>query len=450
MPAYQITQHIRYGLTPLPFGTFATEGSNVVYAGDVRRHWASGAINRKKGNKMLILTSKKDYKNLDLKLKEEINNYLAFIIEKCPFYRKEFKNIKPTIDTFYELPLTYDYELMEDPKSFIGLEDRIIQLCSTGGTYGKRKIIFRTNEDIEKSIEIATKMFKACDIKSADRIAILQPFDLWNIGHIALRVFQKIGALSCPIGLSGTDEFILWLLSEMQCNVIYTTPSKAVHLAELSREKEINSKIDIEKVLCAGEPILPIHRQKLKEIWNAEIYGIYGSEETDGIGAECKMHDGYHIFDDYLILEILNPKTLKPAEGNRGVLAVTKLDYTGTILIRYLLGDLAELITEKCSCGISSPKIKIFGRIKETLWLYDGLKVPITSIEDAIKSVIGYLPIYQVIIEHESGKDRLTFVINSEPSKELENKFMEAIISSTQELEETFHLEKKVSLNCIH
>ncbi len=80
---------------------------------------------------------------------------------------------------------------------------------------------------------------------------------------------------------------------------------------------------------------------------------------------------------------------------------------------------------------------------------HDGLKVPITSIEDAIKSVIGYLPIYQVIIEHESGKDRLTFVINSEPSKELENKFMEAIISSTQELEETFHLEKKIEVNIV-
>ncbi|MCD6492917.1 MAG: phenylacetate--CoA ligase family protein [Archaeoglobaceae archaeon] len=398
---------------------------------------------------MLILTSKKDYKNIETKLKEEINSYLAFITENSPFYRDKFKNIKPMIDTFYELPLTYDYELMDDPKSFIGLENGIIQLCSTGGTYGKRKLIFRTNEDLEKSIETAIKMFKACGISSNDKIAILQPFDLWNIGHIALRAFQKIGALSCPIGLSGTDEFILWLLNEMQCNVVYTTPSKAVHLAEISKEKKIFSKINVEKVLCAGEPILPVHRQKLKELWNADIYGIYGSEETDGIGAECKMHDGYHIFDEHLILELLDPKTLKPAESNKGVLVVTKLGYTGTILIRYLLGDLVEVVTEKCSCDISSPKIKIFGRIKETLWLYDGLKVPITSIEDAIKSVVGYLPIYQVIIEHESGKDRLTFVINSEPSKELENKFMEAIISSTQELEETFHLEKKIEVNIV-
>jgi len=396
---------------------------------------------------MLILKSVEDYRKIHSSLKDKINNYLAFVIKECPFYRDKFKNIKPIIETFYELPLTYDYELMDYPKSFIGLSDKIIQLSSSGGTYSKRKLIFRTNDDIEKSIETAIKMFKACGIDYNDKVAILQPFDLWNIGHIALRAFQKIGALSHPVGLSGTDEFILWLLSEMQCNIVYTTPSKAIHLAELSKEKGMISKINIEEVLCAGEPILPIHREKLKDLWNAEIFGIYGSEETDGIGAECKLHDGYHIFDDYLILEILNPKTLKPAESNKGVLAVTKLEYTGTILIRYLLGDVVEIITEKCSCGISSPKIKIYGRIKETLWLYDGLKVPITSIEDAIRSVVGYLPIYQLIIEHDRGKDKLTFIINSKPSKELENKLMEVIISSTQELEETFHLERKIEIS---
>jgi hypothetical protein len=39
-PDEQITQHMRTGLRPCPFGTLLPFGRNVVYAGNVRLHFA--------------------------------------------------------------------------------------------------------------------------------------------------------------------------------------------------------------------------------------------------------------------------------------------------------------------------------------------------------------------------------------------------------------------------
>ena len=395
---------------------------------------------------MVVLIAREDYSAIEPALQAEIDNYIR-LAEHAPFYRTKLGNRKITTETFYNVPLTYDHELMDDYEDFVACPDRVVQVSVSGGTYGKRKFIFRTREDIEKSVAVAAEMFLACGVKRGDKVAILQPFDLWNIGHIALRALQEIGALSCPLGLSATDEDVLQFLRDLECNVIYATPSRALRLAELSQQKGCGRDIRVTKALCAGEPISPAHREVLRDFWNAEIYGIYGSEETDGLAAECKVHRGYHLFDNSLILEILDPQSLQPAEKNSGVSVVTKLGYTGTVLIRYLLGDIVEIETEPCPCGLSSPRITVHGRMKETLWLYDGVKLPLTSVEDAIRAVLGYLPVYQIVREGTAGRDNLlVIIISRQRAAGLEKQIEKALIDSTQEIHEAFNFERNLNV----
>ena len=220
-----------------------------------------------------------------------------------------------------------------------------------------------------------------------------------------------MGVLSLPIGSLPIDDKIIELINFSKANVIYCTPSKAVTIARASREA--GRKLAIEKVLCAGEPIVPAQRQLIKEIFGADIYGIYGSEETDGIGSECNQHNGYHIFDNGLLIEILDPETFSPAEKNEGAMAVTKLDSTGTILVRYLLGDKAKIITEKCSCGAQENRVIPMGRLQETLFLYNATKVSVDTIEEMLNSVLGKIPQYQIEITQNSAHDRIKFKIDA-------------------------------------
>ena len=384
---------------------------------------------------MILLTSKKDYKNIKLKLGNNLVSYLKFAMHSVPFYFK-FKNKLKNINyrNFFKFPITYDQDLLNNPFSLVAKNSQIVQLASSGGTYGKRKLIFRTNNDIKRSIETAISMFLCGGINPKDKIAILQPFDLWNIGHIALLTFREIGALSIPIGLSIDNETILDVLTMTQCNILYGTPSKITTLAELSKKR--NSSLKINKIFCAGEPILPSHREVIKNIWNAEIYGIYGSEETDGIGAECDFHFGYHIFDETLVIEILNPETLLPAENNKGALVVTKLGYSGTVLIRYLLGDLVEIINMPCKCGRKELRILPRGRIKEVIWLYDGRKISLQSIENSLNLVLHKIPQYQIAVKNTSKGSILTLKILAKSDNLLKKNIKKIMAKSSQDIGE--------------
>jgi len=393
---------------------------------------------------MLNLTSIQQYFNINETLRKKINEYLSFALHNVPFYQTKFANKQVSIENFYNLPLTQGIDLTENPMSLVALKDKIVLMTSSSGTYGKQKIIFRTNDDLQKIAETTYKVAECCGITSKDKIVMIQPFELANLGHGSLRTFQKIGALSCPLGLTTSPEYILWLLKEMKFNVVFSTPSKAVYLAELSKKKEVASEIRITKVVCAGEPIFPIHREKIRELWGADILGTYGSEEIDGISSECSNHNGYHVMDDNLIIEVLDEKTMQPAETNRGVLVVTKMNYTGTVLLRYLIGDLIEIDESNCQCGRDAARIKILGRMKETSSLNDGLKspfpvnIPLASFDFAIKFVVGYIPIYQLIIEQIDNKDTITININYDPSESLANEVLRKILSSNKDLERCY------------
>lgn len=384
---------------------------------------------------MILLTSKQDYKNLNSKLGKVLINYLKLATDKVLFYSK-FKSKLKNINymNFFEFPITYEYDLINNPLSFVSKNSRIVQLASSGGTYAKRKLIFRTNNDIYKSVKTAVSMFLCGGINLRDKIAILQPFDLWNIGHIALLTFRKIGVLSIPIGLSMDNEGILDILATTQCNIVYGTPSKTTTLAELS--KKVGLTLNINKVFCAGEPILEVQRESIRNIWNGEIYGIYGSEETDGIGAECDYHCDYHIFDENLVVEILNPETLLPAEDNKGGLAVTKLGYTGSVLVRYLLGDLVEIIKPPCECRRKELRILPRGRIKEVVWLYDGRKISLQSIENSLNLVFREIPQYQVLVENTSKGSMLLLKVLARSDNLIKKNLKKIIAKSSQDIEE--------------
>lgn len=112
--------------------------------------------------------------------------------------------------------------------------------------------------------------------------------------------------------------------------------------------------------------------QKVKEVWGFELMlNEYGCSEIGSIGFECGHHNGFHINDDYLHVELLDPETGKPVkEGEPGEVVVTTLTQPrGFAAVRYATGDIAsELSTQRCTCGRYGPRLgAIIGRIDHQL-----------------------------------------------------------------------------------
>lgn len=392
-----------------------------------------------------VLTGIRDYHNIAPQVGNKVDAHLAFAQQTVPFYSILYSGLTSdqlNHENLYQIPKATPQSLLEDPYGFVSKKGEPIQISSSGGTYGRRKIIFRTAEDLQKSTVTAEKMFSKSGIIKGDIVAIVQPFDVWNIGHLALMTFRKMGILCLPIGSLPVDNKTIELIKLSKANVLYCTPSKAVTIARTSGE--MGHKLEIDKVLCAGEPITQPQRQLIKEMLGADIYGIYGSEETDGIGSECNQHNGYHIFDSGLLIEILNPETLSPAEKNEGAMAVTKLDNTGTVLVRYLLGDKVKIITEKCPCGTEENRVVPTGRLQETLFLYNGTKVSVETIEEMLNRVLDKIPQYQIEITQNDDNDGIKFKIDAELSTDTLESLARELEKCGQDLQDEISKKKIV------
>jgi len=122
------------------------------------------------------------------------------------------------------------------------------------------------------------------------------------------------------------------------------------------------------------ETLLPMYRNFLQEVFKVPIYDQYGCGEVSAISYECTKHKGLHINEEHVYIESLNEYD-DPVFNDSGRLVVTSLDNYIMPFIRYENGDMASMLTEKCSCGLDSALMNnIDGRTVDTISLKNGAK----------------------------------------------------------------------------
>ncbi len=112
--------------------------------------------------------------------------------------------------------------------------------------------------------------------------------------------------------------------------------------------------------------------QKAKDVWGlSDVLAEYGCSELGSIGNECLAHRGFHIHEDVVFVELIDPQTGQPsAPGESGEVVVTALSQPrGFAAVRYGTGDIAAWISRSpCECGRLSPRLgTIIGRVDQQL-----------------------------------------------------------------------------------
>jgi phenylacetate-coenzyme A ligase PaaK-like adenylate-forming protein len=122
----------------------------------------------------------------------------------------------------------------------------------------------------------------------------------------------------------------------------------------------------IHSVICTGEPVLSGHRDLIEKVLGAPVFDYYGAREVGPIAAECEMHEGLHLNDDNLYVEI--EKESVGAEDGAGSLLITDLNNYAMPLIRYRIGDRGQLLEGTCPCGRSLSRMgRLVGRTTDFL-----------------------------------------------------------------------------------
>lgn len=134
-----------------------------------------------------------------------------------------------------------------------------------------------------------------------------------------------------------------------------------------------------------------------------------------GIGISCDAHDGMHIWDDFVYIEIVDPETGEVLpDGQEGELVLTTLRKQGAPLIRYRTHDLTRIVPGTCACGSRHPAHRHAHRAHRRYVQGEGLQhVPGPGGGGHQGATDGTSSEYQVMIEAVDGHDVLTVLFET-------------------------------------
>lgn len=174
---------------------------------------------------------------------------------------------------------------------------------------------------------------------------------------------------------SNTDIAIQakWLM-EQDPDYLLTYPSNLSALAKhfLDNGYSLNK---LKEVRSFGEALGSEVRDLCQEAWNVSLVDGYSTQEIGLIAFQCpERAENYHIQSEINLVEIVNEDGIPCKEGETGRVLVTNLHNFAMPLLRYEVGDFAE-VGAACPCGRGLPVLKrILGRVRNMITLPSGQK----------------------------------------------------------------------------
>ncbi len=347
--------------------------------------------------------------------------------ENSEFYRRRFDEagVGPddiqSLDDIQKLPFTTANDLREGypfPLRSVPF-DRIVRIHSSSGTTGKRKILCYTRKDVEDWTGFFARCFEMAGVGPGDRVQISVGYGLWTAGVSFQAGCEAVGAMAIPVGPGNVDMQCQFLV-DLKPNVLCSTASMALLLAEEIERRNLRDHVKIRTVIQGSERCSERMRRRIQELFGAEhVFDITGMTELYGPGAgiDCKEHRGIHYWADVYILELLDPQTLKPVpEGEIGEMVVTTLKKEGAPLIRYRTRDLTRLIPGRCPCGSVFPRHdRILGR-DDDMFIYRAVNIYPGQIDEILSEVPGVSSEYNIVLERKFGRDYMTIYVERDPA----------------------------------
>lgn len=359
---------------------------------------------------------------------ERLQKVVKTCYEKVPFYRKKMDElgVKPedikSIDDIKKLPFTTKHDLRDEYP--FGLQavpmSDVVRIHASSGTTGKPVVDTYTKNDIDNWAEGVARVMAAGGVGKDDIVQVSYGYGLFTGGLGAHDGAAKLGAVQLPTS-AGNSEKQIMLMQDFGSTVLACTPSYAMHLAECIEKSDVVSidKMKLKAGFFGAEPWTEGMRKELESKLHIKAYDIYGLTEMSGpgVGGECEMQDGTHLWEDMFFPEIINPETLEPcAPGEFGELVFTSLCKEAMPILRYRTRDLTRLIYEPCKCGRTAVRMdRILGRSDDML-IVRGVNVFPSQIETCLTEFEAFTPYYFITVDRKNNED--TFDLDVELKEE--------------------------------
>ena len=364
----------------------------------------------------------------------EVMNYAY---AKAPFYRRKWDEagIHPeqikSLEDFEKVPVITKADLRESQAraepfgDYLCIpESQVHHIHGTSGTTGRPTAFAIGRDDWEIIANNHARVMWSMGIRPGNIVFIASIFSLYMGSWATMLGAERLRAKCFPFGAGAsgmTARAAMWMRI-MRPVAFYSTPSYALHLAEVAEDNGANPRdFGLKVMLFSGEPgaSIPGIRQRIEETYGARVVdcgsmaemtpwiNIAGSAETDGM----------LLWQDMVYTEVCDPKTCRRVPyGSQGTPIYTHLERTSQPMIRLASGDLTHWVDGPNPCGRTYPRLPdgIYGRIDDQFTIR-GENINPSAIDSVLNQISEYGGEHRIIITREKVMDELLVRMDVRP-----------------------------------
>lgn len=335
-----------------------------------------------------------------------LRHTLQHAMAGSPLYRQRLQDIDiPSLQRradLTNLPPMDCRDLTENGQRLLAVSQsqvaRIVTM-QTSGSSGPAKRVSFSAADLAATLDFFQTGMQTL-VDTVDKVLVLLPFTLDDsVGDLLLRALAESGVKAS--GHWPPDDETAGIIRRERPTCLVGLPQHLLTLAE-----EIGPGL-IQSMLLCSDYAAPALRRRIESACGCTTFLHYGATEMGLGGAvECVVHNGCHIRESDLLIEIIDPHSGRPqADGELGEIVVTTLGRKAQPLIRYRTGDSARLERAPCPCGgITARLVDIRGRLNGCR-LPTGAMLYSQDLDDSLYAIPGLLD-YRIILEGD-GPEQL-------------------------------------------
>lgn len=177
----------------------------------------------------------------------------------------------------------------------------------------------------------------------------------WPMG-----VLYETGPQAVLDNRTALADQVEWLRREDPTHLV----ASATDVLALARDFQArNQRLgSLKSVQSLGGALSAAVRAACREVWGVPLAHAYRAEEVGPLALQCPEHEHFHIQSEQALVEVLDAEGRACGAGQLGRVVATPLNNFAMPLIRYEVGETAEVGTP-CPCGRGLPVLtKIMGR----------------------------------------------------------------------------------------
>ena len=325
-----------------------------------------------------------------------------------------------SVEDIRRIPFTTKQDLRENyPFGLASVPlTECVRLHSSSGTTGNPTVILHTQKDLDEWANQVARNLWMVGLRPDDVFQNSSGYGMFTGGLGFQYGAERLGMLTVPAA-AGNSLRQIKFMTDFGTTALHAVPSYVTRLYEVMQEQGVDPRKDTKlKILAIGaEPHSEEQRQRIENMLGVKAYNSFGTSEMcgPGVGFECKEQNGLHFWEDYYIVEIVDPETLEPVpDGEIGELILTSINREAMPLLRYRTRDLTRVLGRGCPCGRNHVRIDRMKGRSDDMMVLRGVNIFPIQIEKILMQFKELASNYLITLTTDENNDNMTVEVELE------------------------------------